>query len=138
MGSFSGDRQPSAAPLYPHRVYFHARRAAIGDWSVVHVVGEVDLATAPKFRSELVSAGRDGDFLAIDLTECSFIDSVGIGLLVGANRRSRESGGTLTVVASGPVRQLLDRCGVGGVFAVVESIEELPAVSVTPGTRSEP
>lgn len=70
-----------------------------GDRTVVHVAGEIDVYTAPTLREELASladAGRTD--LVVDLTEVSFMDSTGLGVLVGALKRVRTTGGDLRLV----------------------------------------
>ena len=49
---------------------------------MVRVIGEVDLASAPSMRAALRALPADAS-VAVDLSDCSLIDSVGIGLLIG-------------------------------------------------------
>jgi anti-sigma B factor antagonist len=114
-------------------VYFHVRRAHHGAWTVVHVVGEVDLATAPEFRAELVAATKESGALAIDLTDCDLVDSVGLGVTLGAARRVRSSGGRFAVVASGVVRRAFERTRLDEILDVVESMSALEAVPLAEG-----
>jgi anti-sigma B factor antagonist len=51
---------------------------------VVAVRGELDLSTAPDLEGQLEAALAAGDSVMIDLTECEFIDSTGIALIVRA------------------------------------------------------
>lgn len=70
-----------------------------GDRTVVHVAGEIDVYTAPALREELaglVDAGKTD--LVVDLTDVSFMDSTGLGVLVGALKRVRTTGGELRLV----------------------------------------
>lgn len=67
--------------------------------TVVHVSGEVDVYTAPALReelSDLVDAERA--HLIVDLTEVTFMDSTGLGVLVGALKKVRTLGGDLQLV----------------------------------------
>ena len=112
---------------------FAARTVAGEVWSVVAVVGEIDLATAPRFRSELVAAADravvDGVGLAVDLGSCDFIDSIGLGVVLGGFRRMRSAGRPFAVVVSeSRVRDLFVRCrldeildlyGVGGLPSTI-------------------
>ncbi len=63
--------------------------------------GDLDAYTAPGLRAELHRAtDGNGDvaLVVVDLKGITFIDSAGLGTLVGAHRRMRESGGRLRIV----------------------------------------
>jgi len=51
---------------------------------VVAVRGELDLSTAPELEGPLQAAVSSGDRLLLDLSECEFIDSTGIAMIVRA------------------------------------------------------
>lgn len=58
--------------------------------TVVEVGGEIDVATAPEFRDCLYRAiDTQPRRVVADLRQVSFIDSVSLGVLVGAQRRLR-------------------------------------------------
>jgi anti-sigma B factor antagonist len=70
-----------------------------GVWTVIEVHDDLDLASAPQLRSQVHQLLRDGvRALAIDLTLCDFIDSVGLGMLVAVLKRVRTHDGELAVV----------------------------------------
>ncbi|MGH2725849.1 MAG: STAS domain-containing protein, partial [Actinomycetota bacterium] len=55
-----------------------------GDWSVIDVEGEVDVFTAPKLREQILSLLSQGaDRLVVNLAGVDFMDSTGLGVLVG-------------------------------------------------------
>ncbi|MET7418171.1 STAS domain-containing protein [Dactylosporangium sp. NPDC005555] len=61
-------------------------------------VGDLDLDTAPKLLTEVVGQLDSGATeLVIDLTALAFIDSSGLGTLVGCWRRAQQKGATLIV-----------------------------------------
>ena len=64
---------------------------------VVRAVGELDVYWAPGFRDGLLHLieGREGMRIDIDLEQVTFVDSTGLGVLVGAQRRLEERGGEL-------------------------------------------
>lgn len=65
---------------------------------VVAVTGEVDVHTAPELRAELNRLLTDGARdIAVDLEGVEFIDSTGLGVLLGAHRQATEAGGTFEV-----------------------------------------
>ena len=66
-------------------------------WAVLSVTGDCDLATGPELRRQIQRAAAYTDRLIVDLSGVGFLDSVGLGLLVGAARRVAE----LVVVAPG-------------------------------------
>lgn len=68
--------------------------------AMIQVVGELDIATIPDFRSATrrVAAGNF-DRVTVDLLACSFIDSAALGVLLGLARRARPGG--LKVLAVG-------------------------------------
>ncbi|GAA1362369.1 MULTISPECIES: STAS domain-containing protein [Catellatospora] len=69
--------------------------------TVLEVGGEVDVYTAPKLR-ERITELLDGGVTAVvvDLARVDFMDSTGLGVLVGGLRRARAAGATFGVVCS--------------------------------------
>ena len=68
--------------------------------------GDVDAYTAPGLRARLheaTEAGGDAELVVVDLERVTFIDSAGLGTLVGAHRRMRERGGWLRIVRPPPL-----------------------------------
>ena len=68
------------------------------------VAGEVDMATAPRLRDALVQLAAEypGVTAVIDLDGVSFLDSLGLGVLVGGLRRMRTTGGDLALDCTSP------------------------------------
>lgn len=66
---------------------------------VVHVAGELDLATASVLE-EALSSRPESQRVVIDLGACSFLDSSGVRVLVTATRSLEESGGRLDLVVT--------------------------------------
>jgi anti-sigma B factor antagonist len=64
-----------------------------GSGRLLTLVGELDLASAPLLDRELAEAESANERrLVVDLSGVEFIDSIGLGLLVSANERSRQRG----------------------------------------------
>ena len=107
-------------------------------WQVVSVTGELELATAPRLRQQVVSlVGGDAVALVIDLTNVDFIDSVGLGVVVGALKRVRAGGGELRVVApTDRVRSLFAVTRLDEIIDVVDSIDEAVGPGAAPGEGS--
>ncbi|HSV67066.1 MAG TPA: STAS domain-containing protein [Mycobacteriales bacterium] len=112
---------------------------AQGERTILEVAGEVDVYTGPTLRdriSDLLDGGAHD--LVVDLSRVEFIDSTGLGVLVGALNRARELGGSLRLVVSQErVLKLLRITGLDQVFAVRPSLvdalaDTVPAEPTTP------
>jgi anti-sigma B factor antagonist len=69
----------------------------------VRLSGEIDLATVDGLRSAVTAAVADGArHVVVDLEQVSYIDSSGLGTLVGAHKRLTGLGGTLVVWCTQP------------------------------------
>ncbi len=93
-----------------------------GDHTVISVAGEIDLYTAPRLQSELMSAlGRNPARLIVDMSAVDFCDSTGINVLLAAHRQARERGGELQLAGPGSAtRKVLQVTGLEAVFSVTE------------------
>jgi anti-anti-sigma factor len=81
-----------------------------GESWVVTVAGDVDLHSAPDLRDRLASLGDTGaKHVVVDLSECEFLDSMGLGVLLGAKKRMARDGRELHVVVTSPdVRRIFE------------------------------
>ena len=74
---------------------------------VIHVAGELDLASAPQLSAALSEAGREGtEPVTLDLSEVTFIDSSALRALVLAGRELTEAGRVLQI---GPRSEMVNR-----------------------------
>jgi anti-sigma B factor antagonist len=96
-----------------------------GDWTVVEAKGEVDLYTAPRLKEQLVQlVGGGRSRIAVDLEQVEFLDSTGLGVLIGGLKRAREAGGELALAGPRePVRKVLSITGLDRVFPIHESVD---------------
>lgn len=97
---------------------FETSSAEVDGVRIVAVRGELDLSTAPDLRGPLDAALEDGQAsVLIDLSECEFIDSTGIALIVRAWQRlngdgDSGAGGRLVICTDrDQVRRVLDVSG---------------------------
>lgn len=103
-----------------------------GPWSVVTVAGELDVVGGPDLRQEIMRAVRQGEHrLVLDLTGVDFIDSFGLGVLVGALKRTRLLDGDLRLVVAEPrVRRIFEVCDLDRVFVLHATVESALSVGV--------
>ncbi|HEY1680800.1 MAG TPA: STAS domain-containing protein [Candidatus Tumulicola sp.] len=97
-----------------------------GEALVFKLRGSLDLATAPTVRAALTDAASDANrHLIVDLTQIEFLDSTGLGALIGAHRRASEHNGSLRlVVTEGPISRLLNITGLLRVFSVYHDLKD--------------
>jgi anti-sigma B factor antagonist len=70
---------------------------------VLAVSGDLDLYVAGELKDRLAEAADDGArVVVLDFAEVTFVDSMGLGVLVGGMKRLRAAGGELHLVVSGP------------------------------------
>lgn len=74
------------------------------DVTIAEVVGELDIASAPALREQLLGLLRPGSSrLVIDLSKVTLCDASGLAVLVGTDRRARLLGGFLRLAAISPL-----------------------------------
>jgi anti-sigma B factor antagonist len=96
-----------------------------GGRPVVAVEGEIDLATAGRLRDHVHELTAGADRVIVDLEGVEFIDSTGIGVLVGGMKRARNHGGDLSLVCTrGRILKVLEITGLSTVFAVHRSLAD--------------
>lgn len=93
--------------------------------TIVEAGGEVELHSAPGLREELRRVCEtDCPCCVVDMSDVSFIDSTGVGVLVGALKRAREHGGTLTIACPQPrVRRVFEITGLLGALPIYDSLD---------------
>jgi anti-sigma B factor antagonist len=98
----------------------------VDDNQVFDLTGSLDIATSPTVRAALTSASeRDSHRLIVDLSRVDFLDSTGLGALIGGQRRAKEFGGEVRLVAKeGQILRLLRITGLLKVFAVYPTLED--------------
>ncbi|MDQ2624116.1 MAG: STAS domain-containing protein [Actinomycetota bacterium] len=112
-----------------------------GGRSVVEVGGEIDVYTAPVLRERLAALHEAGQqHLVVDLRAVRFMDSTGLGVLVGVLKRVRLAGGSLLlVIDSERVLKVFRITALTQLFEIHSTLAEALAVPVPqPATPSSP
>ena len=87
----------------------------------LRIRGEVDLSNIERFSKQVHDAARPGRLLVLDLSQCDYLGSEGIGVLIEAWRQVRD-GGRLVLRSPGPtMRRVLELAGLGKVPDIVIS-----------------
>lgn len=94
-----------------------------GDWNIVAVGGEVDLASAPTLRRSFEEAAEGGTKVIADLTSVKFMDSTGLRVLIAAHQDMEASGAFAVVPGDGPVARLLTLTGVDKELSVFDTVD---------------
>jgi len=94
--------------------------------AIVQICGELDIATAPDLREQLLAIlgdRRTPSRLILDLSKLEFMDSSGVAVLINTERRARLLGSSLALVApQRPVARILQICGVDRCFPVFDDV----------------
>ena len=108
------------------RMELQVSTARRGDACVVAVSGEVDIYTSPQLKAALTGPEPEGCArVVVDLSGVGFIDSSGLGVLVGALRRAREADVELLLVSSQPMfERILRITGLDAVFTLHATVDE--------------
>ena len=90
---------------------------------LVTAAGEVDVSCASELRDALDAILREGAALVqVDLEQVPYIDSTGIGVLVGAAHSAEEAGQTLVVLRpQRNVKRVLDMLGISQQLGIAGS-----------------
>jgi len=93
--------------------------------TVLSVRGEVDVYTAPRLREKLVELVSEGRYnLVVDLEAVDFLDSTGLGVLVGGLKRLRSHDGDLSLVCTQHrILKVFEITGLTKVFAIHDSVD---------------
>ena len=98
-------------------------RESDDDAYVVELSGEIDVYTSPKVKdaiSELIDQGHYN--LIINLEKVRYIDSTGLGVLIGGLKRVREHGGSVSLVCTNPqIKKIFNITGLVKIFGIFET-----------------
>jgi anti-sigma B factor antagonist len=97
--------------------------------TILQVGGEIDVYTAPRLREELLGVVESGAVrVIIDMERVEFLDSTGLGVLVGALKRVRAQDGSLRLVCSQErILKIFRITGLEKVFPIHHSVTDAVA-----------
>ncbi len=97
-------------------------REAQGDTYIVDLNGEIDVYTSPKVKDAIGDLIDKGHYnLVINLEKVRYIDSTGLGVLIGGLKRVREHGGTVNLVCTNPqIKKIFDITGLVKIFGIYD------------------
>ena len=93
---------------------------------VIDVQGEIDMYTAPRLRELLINLVSKGDYqLVVNLDKVGFLDSTGLGVLVGGLKRVRAHDGSLDLVCTQQrILKIFRITGLTEVFGIYETVDQ--------------
>ena len=97
-----------------------------GGHTIIEVGGEIDVYTAPKLRDKITELVSDGNYhIVIDMERVDFLDSTGLGVLVGGLKKVRAHDGSLELVCNQDrLLKIFRITGLAKVFTIHPSAEE--------------
>jgi anti-sigma B factor antagonist len=136
-------RSRNGAPRLRHRTRpgslaeLAVTRQDLGSYSVLTLTGELDITTGARLRDALHDLIEDGvSHHVVDLRGIQFLDSTGLGVLVGHHKRLAERSGSLQVVCGpGLVGGVFRLTGVDQLIPVRDSLAAAATALGQPGTQ---
>ena len=103
-------------------------------FTVIEVGGEIDVYTAPKLRERLVGLVESGSYqLIVDMESVEFLDSTGLGVLVGGLKRVRAHEGWIDLVCTqSRILRIFRITGLNRVFSIHDTVREAVAAHDLP------
>ena len=93
---------------------------------VIDVAGTIDIYTAPRLRELLIDLVSTNSYqLVINLERVEFLDSTGLGVLVGGLKRVRAHAGSLELVCTQErILKIFRITGLTKVFGIHETVDQ--------------
>jgi len=122
---------PACGPELEDAVDLSLSTRSVGDHTVVVVGGEIDVYTAPKLREQLIDLVSAGSYhIVVDMENVEFLDSTGLGVLVGGLKRVRAHDGSLRLVCTQErILKIFRITGLTKVFPIHASVDEAVAAT---------
>ena len=105
---------------------------------VVDVGGEIDIYTAPRLRELLIDlVSKDSYQLVVNMDKVQFVDSTGLGVLVGGLKRVRAHDGSLDLVCTRErILRIFRITGLTKVFGIHQTVDQ--AIAAIKGEQQSP
>jgi anti-sigma B factor antagonist len=96
-----------------------------GQADVLTLRGEIDVYTAPRLRQAIIDLVEGGArHIIVDMGAVDFLDSTGLGVLVGGLKRVKIQEGELSIVtAQDKILKIFDITGLNKVFSIHDSLD---------------
>jgi len=96
------------------------------DVTVIALAGEVDVYTSPRVKQEIVNLLNGGtNKMIVDLTGVEYLDSTGLGVLIGGLKRARERDGDLKLICDNVrILRIFEITGLTKIFDIYRSEPE--------------
>ena len=93
---------------------------------ILDIEGEVDVYTSPQLKQDLVHLAESGvKRVVINLSKVEYLDSTGLGVLIGGLKRLREAGGNLALVGPGMrIQRIFEITGLNKIFDIYATEDE--------------
>ena len=98
-----------------------------GEFSLITLSGEVDVYSAPLLRETIKDLVDEGKYnIVVNLEKVAFLDSTGLGVLVGGLKRVKHHDGELGIICNQEkILRIFRITGLTKVFPIYQSREEL-------------
>lgn len=96
---------------------------------ILDLSGEVDVYTSPQLKQDLVQLAESGvKHVIINLSKVEYLDSTGLGVLIGGLKRMREHDGNMALVGPGMrILRIFEITGLDKIFDIYPTEEEAAA-----------
>lgn len=106
-------------------VVLHTHIGEAGGLPVIELEGEIDLSTSPVFKEkvyEIIDSGKNS--IIVDLNGLDFMDSTGLGVLVGALKKTRMEGGDIKLICDkSNIIKVFTLTGLDKVFCIYDNLQ---------------
>jgi len=101
------------------------RTEQIEDIFIIDIEGEVDTYTSSKIKQDILKIVDQSAKIIISMEKVKFIDSTGLGILIGILKKVKEKEGEMIIVSPNSyINQIFEITGLFKVFKIVENSQQ--------------